>query len=1328
MRYQTAVINLLQRIAKNSNELRSRLPPRSFTTLTHFTLVQCSRFSMGWFSEKGDMKGPRDRETVSMGHAVSYVDNEFWGRLGDHVPTFLLFIELTRLDGLSGGASLKRDGLVRRILYSVPGRGCSTQVHGLFRAIIVNLIPERLDTATTAYLIGCFAVLTAIHAAHEDSHKKRRLPREATEHVESSTERRNREVAAAMAKVPSVLAEHLIIRDDTALMQQIVEEITRRLPPAGETLTGDYLQTLIEGSITPSGDIISPSYAYTFHNMQWHSTTTAVTREEFTALLSKLVFMEGRAATKNKARVQSENHNAGVRDCERLRPHLHSPAAVKAFANAIPQLCLVSRIKDVVAARSIFFGEWLFLVSVATSLEESWAAAVLPALHVALEAAEAERRDRMARATEAGLEGTDETLFPQFSEGDLCWILRVYASGLYCVRHDPARVQRIVGATKPLLSEYLRQLRKATSASAATLFADYSGLQCLWTLLRTFGLSSCQRPWLQSRQDAAAAHEDDVDDDEHGDFSFVLQTSSQGVSEQEKIGLLAAVVAVGDAYVGQLGGKQKTTAAVAAATASASPAPPPESASTANENVQKKKRGAGFGKTALRVPPKRERASESRRSEEGLLRGEDTDTTQLFMEFKISYCLRLLRYNALTLQDYRAAVATAFTTLTETNILFPALTTTAFFDRYKLRVSAFREGNTTPADEQRILISFLSGQKTNDLFLLWELLKPSTAHTLLPEERLEALRHFARIFDHVTELLLLASNSSVVSHGLSMLVQRLFELHRIIAEPVYAAEVAADDASHPSHVLRRAVQRLSVTALEALDKMWSTSHSSRKAQWSMASASGSFLRGRSPQLAVVRMADAAMMLGADAGLTSSELPHFASSAKHMIDALMDLAAVVTASMAVNREATAATQECSQLLYILTTRLHHLCALGLNDEASLMAIAKALRVCGTDDFVRYMRPYRRCGLMVNVVNIFRVLAPRYSTSRATRTVMAQLLLVAERLGSDRLAFEGLNNTKDSVKLLAGDGNVLVALMMWQLSCYALPFVGSSATVDRCVRSLQQFAKRHLVVLTCHDYSPPSSPVGIDHMEYCEEVFRSCTERDKGLFRIEVPQTPRGVVLLANTLFASVEDGARSIYNHLFSEQGTTPTPAQRLSWLAHAETFLTLADRFQDVVAPSLWHRCLRECWQLQVIFSTSNLTTPLLNPVLILALERVLLYTKAHNNRGQWARSRLIEAGGTQPGETPHIAIVDSEKLITFQVAARYFLFQEAIPTMALRVYLVELLDSLVQEHKDVVVSEVTNTSRTRSFFIRDDAESVNKSMLRSGRLSICSSFRKMML
>ncbi|KPI90590.1 hypothetical protein ABL78_0350 [Leptomonas seymouri] len=1325
MRYNVAVNALLKRIERNSKVLSTELPLSLYRNLAFSTLLQCQSFSKNWSKEIWC-----ERDAEHLGDQVSkhyqphsFPTNEQWGNLASQVPTILLCLQLPCKELAVAGQGLKARGrLYSMILYNVPRQGCSLQVYGVYRALLLHLLPSDLSTVTSAHLFCIFAALSVIRAIHVEAHQCGASKQNLYSRDQSPTAKQNQEIAEVVARLPSSLTVHFTIQDDAPLLKRLCNEFLRRLPPIGESFAGDYVKTLIEGQRSSNGAVTSVAESYAFSRVSAASSVHRVSREEFVMLLPKISLH----VKKIEKDLNSELYTGRYQSYEKVpraqRVRYYSNADVATVTNALSSLCLLKNVEEVMAARPLTISEWLFLIVVGMSEETQWAEVTRPALHRALCMAETQRLQRLEE--NKGLCSVEDTLFPGVPKRQLTWLLRQFISAIFGLRSDHDALYSATRACLPLLREYGRLLHRNSRAAPAQLFESYSILQALWLVTRLI--------WIVDVQNFNTPK--DVTEEDQGDDVAPLSSGAPKISEKINEEVLMSSMAIVHAaqaclqHAGMLTSKQ-------------SPLPSPSLQVDASV-LAAPQRGAGFQRTAL--PPSHKQSLLGPRrgmsTRDADLRREELliGLSQLLFESQFAYCSLVMENRNTSADRLRDAVAIALRALEMSNNSFGA-----FLEKLSHAVQDHTSQNSLPnehtaryryADKAKTLplhvlrnMDAFSHQKTNAVRVINNLLLLSGEQALSPQERATVIALFTDVVNSITSTFLVLKDAQYVHYRSERIVQSVSKCYLSHVMP----SVAIDDAPHYLLENRRAVQRLSCACMETINHIWSSSSAAfSDSCLRNVSAARSGVPCQAVELDSVLLALKVIPLSGCCGLTSEEIPHLVSTLRHTFDIL---GAYSKRQQPGRCNRTLPTFRSKNALHLYCTALYRLCSLGIYDEGCLTAAAESLRRCGVEENIKMMSKYERYQFFFDALYCLRILSQRFSTSRESRQLVRQILVIAARMTAERLALEEVaisggncNKRVAATSTLSG-----LAVLMWQLANTATLITVPSPAVDKSINALLQYVKRHLLIPAYAGYTPPpASSISAKHLDYCEEALRSTESKSLSLLYTSPPRTPREVTQLSNMIMRAVVVSAKVMCRRMAVDFASGPTTAHRQRWQTYMEIFAIVVQRFEGLIAPTLWHRISRECLFMHNTAVAVGWPTTLLRETLVLSIDRLLLYSKAHNNIGTWWSEYPGDTDGDSGEDDrgdPLLYEAANTQLIAYHRAARLLPFHEYIKNMDRRVYFVELMERLVQE-----VAEIERRGEVPFFAMKsspataDRQQEVMTTTVQSGRTHLLSAFRRM--
>jgi hypothetical protein len=1354
MRYNVAIKALLRKMGEGRNVLATETPPSLLSQLSLSTFKHCRDLSLSW---QCALVSSADGCDDGVSHAHTHFD-ELRSRspqhtISDQIPALLLLLEISDQYHCPHKFDRTHNQLLVSLLCNIPRSTNSLLLYGLFRSLLLCLLPNDLRTITTASLFAFFVSLSVIkdinECDEEDSSKvnARRTPRYLPTAVRQSTE-----ITTVIAEMPPRLRRHFTIQDDQPVLKRIVEEFARRLPAAGDSIPGDYLKTLIEGHTGARGTHVTVEQSYTFSFMMAESSSQRVTREEFAIFMAKLAPLEGRI---EKHRIWKENATRN-RDDKLPRRTKHSEcvsaAVVAATTSALSSLCLIKNIAEVVAARELTMNEWMMLFACGACDVPSWREVTLPALRTALHMSEAQRVER--NAERRVYKAAEDTIFPHIPLPRRVWIIRGILASLFEHRRSYEDLCEVFSACTPLWWEYVRLLRRHAEIAPHEAIRAFGVSQGLWVVTRVL--------WTIDQTKATEQKEYRRNHDAHdridgcnGDSDAAASSSAPprspartALTELKQSEMLQVIEAIIDA-VGDL--TQRSEDRRLPPPAALPPATPLASQAEAG-TAAKPRRGAGFARTA-RPPPETSASHSGNRMTDDKTAESASFFVELLLEARLAHTYIMLESGDATEGRLDKAMMVALRTL-------PTAVAAAAAELERLRGSATSFLDSTnsatvcrnsrdqhhQAGAPRLpplffrQVDFIMHQIPVILRVIGDLLEFSGEHALSAEQRAAVFAALTETTNAMCTFFQVMMDTQVMKIRTERPLQSLLTLYSTYVQPSLESSAGV-----PADMMklfcenRQAMARLSRMGLETVNLLWSSSPAFSSSSLRGAGTAPETASTRLQiQVTMVRVANFCMLIGRSVGLTSEDLPHLTSTLRRGLETLTACAKLHGSSgrSGSNNNALQDILLESKVLSVWVNFTICMCIVGVHDEDSLAAAGEALRYCGVDGNIESMTQWQRLRFLGTITAIFRALGPRYTASRECRHFLHQLLALAARMAKERVRFKNVHRNSSAADKERAISLCGQCVALWQITCIALTCTVPLAAVDKNINTILQYVKRNLALAAEGLASSlPSTSFSDDvaRLERCEAMLRRSPPGLRTFYRMRVPETLDDVLQCCNDTMHIFVECAKHPYRQIISELHNTPSNASRLRWQAHMETYSTVVLRFQGQIAPSLWQRIAQDSVKIQTILSYSNMVTLPMEEALIVSIENVLLFSEAHSNTGQWYSSvvdnRSSERRSEKKSMPEFLYELAKTQLIPYHRVVRYLAFQDRLRNMDRRAYLVELADRLtvevveVERRNEVPLFPVHLTS-----LLQDGHKEVHTTVVKAGRAYLVGAFRRMRL
>ncbi|KAG5490710.1 hypothetical protein JKF63_00832 [Porcisia hertigi] len=1163
--------------------------------------------------------------------------------LAKQIPCILLCLQLPPPVPESSAASI----LNRFALFNIPVRGRAPHVNAIFAAIILHLLPRPYATARTINLILVVITIACIRIADKDTHNVARqdwLPASVPRWVL----KQNEEVGTFLAGLPRWI-QALLPTTYNIDLSEIVDEIARRLPPADEGLAGDYIEALASKAGAEGGT--EREYSVLLRDVYGKSKRNAVTPAEILMLIPKLLAFTAKLSRRRFSAQAPQNMPLHHFSPPVNHETLYSNFACTALRGALLNLSLLRHTDKIVAVRELTVHEWLFITCIATGREKAWAPTAYTAMRTAARIAEERRRVEVERS---GKHERDVSLFGSMGVKERLMVLTQYATGMSELRFDQDLFSAAVECTEPLMREYLRALEADTIPSLRALDTKYRIRQMLSVVTRVDNLNESEV--VEESGDGAE------DEEMEGDPSRVEKTNA--TAGKATLSLLRALEKFLDA-----------------------PAPP----------VPAKNR-SGFVKGDFPDQGNEARiASECNFNEDFIMRLH-------VVESAIVYCL----YRFKNLGNCRSA---------SSELVQLAMRSTRRMQHIigvHLRyISSVVQGSARDSRPVGVTGNISSGtqaktamvegvrgeNKTLQLSWITVRLQVELAarKDLSPAEHADLVAVAAELMADLTTFMDSIRDHHVLPDSFNRniaILHRFYSVHkRILKSSTAAADVP------PFQAAEENVRKLVVACFGVLQRVLPTRHHQRRlAAAASASSSGFYTR-----LVMAQTFDSALSLALAANMTLDELPNISDVMEKTIDTIRDASQMspqVTSSDIQRPEAER--QLRNSLLPKLLHFLHHICTLSVNSEACLSAAAAAVGECAKEDKIAPLSWRKRESILSMTSYVYRVLSDRFAHSRASRDVGHQLLIMVSRLALDRLEFKdpapvGPGKQGQSSGREVQLRRLVCATLIWQISCVVASTLLQNAPMDKYLGVMQSYVKRNFVIsmstqATGGESCTPSTEA---ELEYCERVLLEADVSRRSCVQWELTTTKEEVIARCNFAMSEVFFALKFLTNPLYTESSGSSSQAFRARWISQTEVACGLLKRYQRWVAPSVWRSVWRELVAATIVIRVGHFNSVLVQETTEVAAQRLLLFSKVRDNKGEWIYCRARPAAvSPEDGGAKEISVVKKDptaesRLLSFVEVSRMFELQDQFTDMELRVYLTQLMDRLSEEKEECKLASV---------------------------------------
>ncbi|CAJ1993953.1 hypothetical protein conserved [Leishmania donovani] len=1298
VRYNTAVMALLKRMGPRTDRGLGQLPDSLLRDLTRTTHSMLARFSFCWESEKTHKAREAQAEEIVASNDVTHLDRipeAHRVSLAAQIPCILLFLQLAPPRVHTGCASI----LSRFALFSIPVRGRSPQVNALFTAVILHLLPRPYATVPTINLILSVITVGATRIADEEAEKLMR--RKLASRIPKWVLEQNAEVEACLAGLPRWL-QALVPKGATLDFAEIIDEIARRLPPADEGLPGDYVDVL---AARTDREAAKYEYGVALKVMYNESTANTVTPAELSMLVPKLLdfsvkFDRMRVAAQMAQNVQLLDFSPPVN-----RETVYSAYACTALRGALSNLSLLRHTEKILAVRELSPFEWLFIISIVTGREKAWAPTAYTAMRAALRIAEERRRDEIKRSGKAE---RDVSLFEYMDTKRRLMLLAHYSTGLCELRFNHDLFSAALECTEPLMREYLRALEADTTPSLRTLDAKYRIRQMLSVVTRADNVNVSH----------VGEESEDVADENDVTAELAGADEARTTTGKTTHSLLRAL----EKFF-----TEPSSACSSAAVAPATPVP--------------EKRGSGFARTNL--PDQQCGAAVA-------LEGPQFDELILRMhvvECAIVYCLQL--------HEQRASCHGASSELVELSlrsarrmqrivgVQLQNVSSVIRSSQWKSQAAGVAGGLSSDTTTETVIVDGAMGEYKS-LQLSWVTMKLLLALTQRKDMSAAAradvaciaaafMSDFAIFMDSIGDHRVLPTT---VNRNIAML-HRWYVGHKNMLK----SSAVAEDAP-PFRDADESARKVALSCLGVAQRILPPRHHQRR----LAGVESGLSFGFHRKLVVVRAFDSALSFALTANMTLDELPNIFDLMEKTVDTIREASLMALQESPSDTERYKAEKKLrSSLLPKLMHLLHHICILSINDESCLTVAAAALDACAREDQIAFLSWKKRESILSTTLYVYRALAERFAHSRASRDVAHQLLIMVSRLALSRLEYEDSEFTAQKEKRRLSESelelrHLVCAVLMWQISCAVASTFLQSAPLDKYLRVMHTYVKRHFVISMSAQAMEESSMVGTEaELEYCEQVLAESGPSARSPTYWGPTTTKEEMILRCNLAIREVFLAMKFLATVLYKDSSASGSQAFRMRWVSQMELACGLLKQYQRWIAPSVWYSIWRELVAISVVMRIGHVNSLPVQETTEVTAQRLLTFSKIRDNKGVWidlrgphAAASQGEGGADEGTSAANRHARGKSELISFSDASRIFQVQDRLTDVNLRVYLAQLTDRLSREQEQHALSQADSGAnlegerRIRLNGLSETEAEIHARHLRAARISILFTCRRM--
>ncbi|GET93653.1 hypothetical protein, conserved [Leishmania tarentolae] len=1296
--YNTAVMALLKRIGPCKERGLGQLPRSLLRDLTRGTHSMMTGLSFHWEGEKLHKAREKRCKGIAAGKSAGYVGGSVEDStvsLAAQIPCLLLFLQLPPPRLQTAYVST----LIRAVLFSIPVRGRSPHVNALFTAIILHLLPRPYATVPTVNLI--LSVITIGAARIADDEYEKLIRRKLANQSPKGVLKENEEVTAFVEGLPRWL-QALLPKGAILNFSEIIDEIARRLPPEGEGLPGDYVDVLASRTKSNGEEY---EYGLPLKRMCKESTANRVTPAELLMLIPKLLDFSVKFNRMQAAAQRAKN--AQLLDFSPPVNHeaLYSPFACTALSGALSSLSLLRHTEKILAVRELSVYEWLFITSIVTGREKMWASTGYTAVRTALRVAEERRRDEIKRSGKAERE---VSLFGSMDAKRRQMVLSNYSNGICELRFYDDLFSAALECTEPLMREYFRIVETETAPSLRALDAKYHIRQMLSVVTRADNLNLSH----------ASAEPEDVT----GENDLTAELSRVNETETTTGHITHCFLRALEKFFAD-----PSSACSSAAVAPATPVLEKRSSGFARTNFSDEIRNSAI-------------AFEDLQLDEQILR-------MHVVECAIVYCLQLHGQSASRHCASRDLVELSLRSARRMQEIIGVqlrnVSSVVRSSQWKSRAAAVARGASSGTPTETEIVDGVMGEhkslqlSSSTMKLLLRLTQRkdlSTAeHADVVGIAAAVMTDFSIFMDSISDHCVLPAT---VNRNLAMFHSWYVAHTNMVKSNALAEDVA------PLCAANESARKVVLSCLGVTERILPPSHHQRQ----LTGAATGIPFGFHKKLVMVRLFDCALSIALTANMTLNELPNIFDAMEKAVDTIRDASQMALQESPSDKVRYHAEQQLrSLLLPKLMHLLTHICTLSINDESCLTVAAAALEVCAREESIAFLSWKARESILRTTLYVYRALAERFAHSRASRQLAHQLLIMVSRFALDSLECKHSDFTAHKQKKhFSGSErelrHLVCAVLMWQISCAVASTFLQSAPLDKYLRIMHAYVKRHFVISMSGQAMEESSTIGTEaELEYCEQVLAELGPSARPMSHWETITTKEAAILRCNLVIGEVFHAIKFMATVLHKDSSVASNQTFRTRYLTQMEVACGLLKQYQRWVAPSVWHAIWRELVSISIVVRIGHVSSIPVQETTELAAQRLLIFSKIRDNKGEWINLRGLHTPASQEddgadegaSEVKGDAAVEPQ-LISFSNVSRLFSVQEQLTDVNLRVYLAQLAERLSreQEEREVNMQESsTNLQEERLLRLNGLSETqaeVRQRNLRSARISILFTCRRM--